>query len=155
MGCVRSLGKPGCDEFLCGLEQLMGRTHNGIDYDAPEPPPVVFVVLRDRLRAGRGILKINAHRWVPAANRPMAISGSSRQEPGQMGMYALMDCFLELREAVAVARIRLANELAYERMRMRVTVTRLREARDALAKQEEGLMIEPNDPASSSGGPEV
>lgn len=72
-----------------------------------------------------------------------------------MGMYALMDCFLELREAVAVARIRLANELAYERMRMRVTVTRLREARDALAKQEEGLLIEPNDPASSSGGPEV
>ncbi|WP_156516876.1 hypothetical protein [Delftia sp. GW456-R20] len=104
----------------------MGRYLNGINYDQPLPPPLVYVVTRDRLLSGKGILKVRTNGWIQAENMPMGITGATKQNPSTYEIYALFDCFISRHAAIACAAARIEHEISEERYKFQAIENRLR-----------------------------
>jgi hypothetical protein len=82
-----------------------------IDITPEKPPAVLFTVDRTRIRAGKGVLKIAPTGW----------AGHSGGKPSMViargHYYSLSECYTDAREAMAVGRAIVQEEMDLEEAR--------------------------------------
>ena len=98
---------------------------NGIDLEAAKPPASLYTIGRDRVRAGKGPLKIKPRDWLRANGQPLAVQTAR-------SLYTLSTCYTSAAAAKEVARAILHVELLAENRRHADMKARLQAARDAI-----------------------
>lgn len=98
---------------------------NGIDLEAANPPAVLYVASRERIRAGKGVLAIKPSAWIRANGRPLAVQAGR-------SLYLLETCYPTQEAARAVARAMLIAEHTIEMRRYEAACAKLKKAGQAL-----------------------
>jgi hypothetical protein len=92
---------------------------NGIDISTDKPPTRLWVINRERIRAGKGALEIAPTSWACfSEGKPCGVTARGRY-------YGLGSCFTEARSAMAVGRAIVQEESDLEDARYAAIKARL------------------------------